>query len=57
MSTTEQRRYLRQETDIPITICKDEEKIPATMIDISEGGIAIVSERGLFPGAEVDIIG
>lgn len=56
MTITEQRRYLRQETDIPITIYKDDEKIPATLIDISKGGIGLTANRGFSPGAKVDIM-
>jgi len=55
MTDTERRLHPRQEAEIAVTICKDDEKITATLIDISQGGIAIASERGLFRGTEVDI--
>jgi len=56
MTTTERRRYLRQETDIAVTAYKDDERIGATLIDISKGGIALLSEKGLSPGARLDIM-
>ncbi len=53
MSTSERRRYSRHETELAVTIHKDDEKIPVTMINISNGGIGIISERGFFPGTKV----
>lgn len=55
MNGSERRLYQRHETEIAVTIHKDNEVIPATMIDISEGGIGIISNRGFFPGTKVNI--
>lgn len=55
MNTPERRRHPRQESQIEVTVHKNGEKIPATLIDMSEGGIAIISDRELPPGTEVKI--
>lgn len=56
MNSSERRLYLRHETEIAVTIHKDNEEIPATGVDLSEGGIGIISDRGFFPGSKVNII-
>jgi len=55
MTSTERRRYPRHETEIAVTIYKDNEETPAIMTNISQGGIGLISARGFFPGTEVDI--
>ena len=55
MNSSERRQYPRHETEIAVTIHKDDEEIPATMIDISEGGTGIISRRELCPGTKVNI--
>ncbi|MEW6672564.1 MAG: PilZ domain-containing protein [Thermodesulfobacteriota bacterium] len=55
MTGNERRRFPRYDTEIAVMIHKDNEEIPATMIDISEGGIGIISDRGFFPGAGINI--
>ncbi|MEW6673785.1 MAG: PilZ domain-containing protein [Thermodesulfobacteriota bacterium] len=55
MTGNERRRYSRHETEIAVTILKDNDAIAAIMTDISEGGIGIISERGIYPGTEVTI--
>jgi c-di-GMP-binding flagellar brake protein YcgR len=55
MNSSERRRYPRHETEIEVTVHKNGEEIPATLIDISQGGIGLISGRGFFPGTEVDI--
>jgi len=55
MNSSKQRLYPRHETEIAVTIHLSKEAIPATMIDLSEGGIGIISNRGLFPGTKVNI--
>jgi hypothetical protein len=55
MSIPERRLYPRQEAHIEVTVHKNDEKIPATLIDMSKGGIAIISDRDIPPGTEVKI--
>ena len=55
MNSSERRRYPRHETDIAVTIHKDKEAIPATMINASEGGIEIISDRGFSPDTKVNV--
>ena len=55
MNSSERRLYPRHETEIAVTIHKDNEEIPATMINVSEGGIEITSNRDFFPGTKVNI--
>jgi len=55
MTTTERRRYPRHKTEVGVTVRKNGEKTSATLIDISKGGIGLISKRGFFSGAEVDV--
>ena len=55
MTTTERRRYPRNETEIRVTIHNNGEEISATLIDISQGGIGLITERGFLPGTKIDI--
>ncbi|MEW6671618.1 MAG: bacteriohemerythrin [Thermodesulfobacteriota bacterium] len=56
MTTEERRRYPRQETDIAVTAYKGDERVVATLIDISKSGFALLSEKGVSPGARLDIM-
>ena len=55
MTRTERRQFPRHDIEFAVTIHKDKEKIPATMIDISEGGIGIISGRRFYPDTKVNI--
>ena len=55
MVIPERRQHPRKEAQIEVNVHIDGEKLPATLIDMSEGGIAVVCERELPPGAEVKI--
>ncbi|MEW6671629.1 MAG: PilZ domain-containing protein [Thermodesulfobacteriota bacterium] len=55
MENDEHRRYPRHETEMRVTIHKNGEEIPATLIDISEGGIGLISEQEFSAGTKVDI--
>ena len=55
MTFTERRQFPRHDIEFAVTIHKDKEKTPATMIDISESGVGIISGRGFFPGTKVKI--
>lgn len=55
MGNTERRKYSRFEIEIEATILQKDEKIPATLIDISKGGVGLISERKIFPGTKVEI--
>jgi len=49
----ERRRYSRYETKIGATIVTTDTKIEVCMTDISEGGIGVISEKVIEPGAKV----
>ncbi|MEW6671617.1 MAG: PilZ domain-containing protein [Thermodesulfobacteriota bacterium] len=53
--TPERRIHPRQQAEIRVTVHKNGEKFPATLVDMSEGGVALICERGMFPGTEVNI--
>jgi len=56
MSDTERRRNLRHEIEIGVTIRKEgDEKIAAAMVNISRGGVGLISDREILPGEEVNI--
>ena len=55
MNSIERRRYQRYKAEFGVTIHKGNEIISATMIDISEGGIGVITENVLLPGTEVYI--
>ena len=55
MNSSDRRQYPRYETEIAVTIHKDDEEIPATIIDISEGGTGIISKKELCPDTKVNI--
>ena len=55
MNDIERRSYPRYEAGVPVTCFLDDEKIFAYMIDISLGGIGLLSERAVAPGTQLDI--
>jgi len=55
MGHTERRKYTRHETEIGVTVHINGEEIPATLVDISPGGIGLISEKWICPGTEVNI--
>ena len=55
MIIPERRLHPRQEAKIEVTVHRNGENIPATLIDMSEGGVAIISEIELPPGTDVTI--
>jgi len=55
MSDAERRKHPRHEIEIGVTIAKKNVKVPAAMINISRGGIGLISEREIFPGERVNI--
>ena len=55
MVILERRHHPRQEAQIAVVVQTDGEKIPATLIDMSQGGVSVICERELPPGAEVKI--
>ena len=55
MTIPARRHYPRQQTEIGVTVLNNGEKIPATLINMSEGGAAFFSDREMTPGTEVNI--
>ncbi|MCJ7541654.1 MAG: PilZ domain-containing protein [Desulfobacterales bacterium] len=55
MTDTERRRNLRNEIEVGVTIRKKSEKVPAAMINISRGGVCLISDREILPGEKVNI--
>ena len=55
MINAEGRLYPQHKTEIGVTVHKKGEKIPATLIDVSKGGVGLSTEKGIFPGTAVDI--
>ena len=55
MVDAERRKNPRHEIEIGITINKKNEKVPAAMINISRGGIGLISDREILPGERVNI--
>jgi len=53
MNTAERRRHPRFETKVEATLLTADRKVPATLIDIGEGGIGVISEKSILPGTEV----
>ena len=51
----DRRRFKRYETKVAMSIRAGNRKISAEMIDISDGGIGVVSSIAIKPGAKVDI--
>lgn len=55
MNQLERRRHPRHKTEVDAKIFVKNQEIPARMVDISEGGICINSEKPILPGTEVFI--
>jgi hypothetical protein len=53
MNEVERRQYTRRPTDVGISIFIKEETIPATVVDLCEGGFGIHCQRAFFPGTEI----
>ena len=53
MSSSERRQYTRRQTDVGVSIFKKEETIPATVVDLCEGGFGLLCQRAFFPGTEI----
>ena len=49
------RRYPRYEIEIEARIYTAELNLPVTVVDISEGGIGIISEKPIETGLEISI--
>ena len=46
---------LQQEEEFGVTVHQKREKIPASLIDINQSDIVLISEKRILPGTEVDI--
>ena len=55
MEHKERRQYRRYETNVGVTVLTADKKIAADMIDISEGGIGVVSSEAIKPNTKVHI--
>ena len=55
MVDTERRKHRRRKTEVGATVHKKGEDISVSIIDIGQGGLGLISERGIFPGTEVDV--
>ena len=55
MEHKDRRRYPRYETKVEAEIIVSNQKISVTMIDIGAGGIGVISEKAITPGANVFI--
>ena len=53
MNTSERRKYERKSTDVGITIFKREETVPATVVNLCEGGMGLHCHRAFFPGTVI----
>ena len=55
MEPKDRRQYPRYETKVGVTVLTADKKIAAHMIDISEGGIGVVSSEAIKPNTMVHI--
>ena len=55
MGDAERRKNPRHEIEIGVTIHKKGENVPAAMINISRGGVGLISDREILPGEKVNI--
>ena len=55
MNNNNRRRHVRYEVKVGATIFTADIKFKANMIDISEGGIGVISENAISPGTKVFI--
>lgn len=53
MNSNERRQFIRRSTDVGVTIFNKDEKIPAIVVDLSEGGIGLHCPRAFSLGAEI----
>ncbi len=53
MNGKERRRFPRYETEVGVEIFTKDSKVLATLIDISEAGIGIISEEDIETGTEI----
>jgi len=55
MEDGERRKYARRKTKIAATVYEKGKKIPATIIDISGGGIGLLSQERIIPDSKIKI--
>jgi hypothetical protein len=55
MMDGERRKYARQKCKIAATVYEKDKKIPATIIDISGGGLGSLSPEGITLGSKIKI--
>jgi len=55
MSNQERIGCQQLESGIEVVVHKNTEKFPATIVDISQGIIGLISEKSFMPGTEVEI--
>jgi hypothetical protein len=55
MGNGERRKYARRKAKIAATVYEKGKKIPATIIDISGGGIGLLSQEMINPGSKIKI--
>jgi len=53
MNGVERRVYSRQPRDVGVSIFNKDEMIPATVVDLCEGGFGLYCQRAFFPGTEI----
>ncbi|MDF1594161.1 MAG: PilZ domain-containing protein [Desulfobacterales bacterium] len=53
MNISERRQYTRRQTEVGVSIFIKEETIPATVVDLCEGGFGLNCQRAFFPGTEI----
>jgi len=56
MRAGERRKYARSKTKIAATVYEKGKKIPATIIDISLGGLGLLSQEVISPGSKIKIV-
>jgi hypothetical protein len=56
MENVERREYARREVKIAVTVYENDKTIPATIIDISPGGIGLLSKEKINPGSKIKIV-
>jgi hypothetical protein len=55
MNKEELRRYWQPEAEVDLNDYQKRERIPASLVDISQGDIVLISEKRIMPGTEVEI--
>ena len=55
MEDGERRKYARRKTKIAATVYEKGKKISATIIDISPGGIGLLSQERIIPDSKIKI--